>query len=93
MLNLKVVCWSLGLTTAVSFVVCVFWGLVTPESLHMHAFLEQILPAFKWLTWWGFLLGLVQSFLYGIYAGLVYVPIYNLLNRRWGSTTSSTASS
>lgn len=92
MLNLKVVCWSLGLTTAVSFVVCVAWGLVTPESLHMHAFLEQILPAFKWLTWWGFLLGLVESFLYGIYAGLVYVPIHNLLNRRWGNSAAGTAS-
>jgi hypothetical protein len=91
MLNLKVVCWSLGLTTAVSFVVCVIWGLITPESFHMHAFLEQILPAFKWLTWWGFLLGLVESFLYGIYAGLVYVPIYNLFNRRWGSAATGTA--
>ncbi len=91
MLNLKVVCWSLALATAVSFIVCVAWGLVTPESLHMHAFLEQILPAFKWLTWWGFLLGLVESFLYGIYAGLVYVPIHNMLMRRWGSPATGTA--
>jgi len=51
----------------------------------MHALLEQLLPAFKWLTWWGFLLGLVESFLYGVYAGLVYVPIYNFLKRRWGN--------
>ncbi|MHB1234003.1 MAG: DUF5676 family membrane protein [Burkholderiales bacterium] len=43
-----------------------------------------MLPAFKWLTWWGFLLGLVESFLYGVYAGLVYVPIYNFLQRCWG---------
>lgn len=50
----------------------------------MHEVLEQVLPAFKWLTWWGFLLGLVESFLYGVYAGLVYVPIYNFLQRRWG---------
>ena len=84
MLKLKVVCWSVGLWAAVSFVVCVAWGLVMPESLHMHAFLEQILPAFKWLTWWGFLLGLVESFLYGIYAGLVFVPIYKAVNQRWG---------
>ena len=84
MLKLKVVCWSVGLWAAVSFVVCVAWGLVMPESLHMHAFLEQILPAFKWLTWWGFLLGLVESFLYGIYAGFVFVPIYNAVNQRWG---------
>ena len=85
MLKLKVVCWSLGLWAAASFVVCVLWGLVTPEALHMHEFLEQILPAFKWLTWWGFLLGLIESFLYGAYAGLAFVPIYNAVNRRWGA--------
>ncbi|MFQ5707861.1 MAG: DUF5676 family membrane protein [bacterium] len=83
MLNMKVVSWSLGLFSVVSFVLCVIYGLITPESLHMHNFLEIVLPAFKWLTWWGFLLGLIESFLYGVYAGLVFVPIYNFLYRRW----------
>lgn len=86
MLNIKLVSWSLGIFSALSFVLCVIYGLVTPQSLHMHSFLEQVLPAFKWLTWWGFLLGLVESFLYGVYAGMVYVPIYNWLNRRFGDT-------
>lgn len=85
MLDIKVVSWSLGLTTAISFVVCVLYGLSVPESLHMHLFLEQVLPGFKWLTGWGFLLGLVESLLYGVYAGLVYVPIYNTLKRRWAN--------
>ena len=31
-----------------------------------------------------FSLGLVESFLYGVYAGLVYAPIYNFYNRKWG---------
>ena len=38
----------------------------------------------KWLTFWGFCLGLIESFLYGAYAGLVFVPLYNFLARRWG---------
>ena len=88
MLNWKIICWSLGTWAAVSFVVCVVWGLVTPEALHMHAFLEQILPAFKWLTWWGFCLGLIESFLYGFYAGIVFVPIHNFFTKRWGSQVS-----
>lgn len=83
MLNIKLVSWTLGLWGAVTFIVCLIYGLVTPQSLHMHEFLEQVLPAFKWLTWWGFLLGLAESFLYGVYAGMVYVPIYNALKRRW----------
>jgi len=84
MLNIKVVSWSLGLWSAITFVVCVLYGLVVPESLHMKAALEQLLPGFKWLTGWGFVLGLVESFLYGVYAGIVFVPIFNWLNRRWG---------
>lgn len=42
-----------------------------------------MLPGFRWLTWWGFLLGLVESFLYGVYAAIVYVPIYNWLTKRF----------
>ncbi len=83
MLNIKVVTWSLALWTAFTFVFCVVYGLVTPESMHMTALLVQVLPGFEWLTWWGFLVGLIESFLYGAYAGLVNVPIYNFLYRKW----------
>jgi hypothetical protein len=83
MLNIRVVTWSMGLFTTVSFILCVIWGLVTPQSLHMHQFLEIVLPAFKWLSVGGFFLGLIESFLWGAYVGLVFVPIYNLLYRRW----------
>ena len=84
MLHLKVVSWSLGIVAAISFVVCVIYGLLVPPSLHMAGALEAVLPAFTWLTVPGFLLGLLESFLYGAYAGLVYVPIHNALTRRWG---------
>lgn len=87
MLNFKVVCGSLGLTGAVSFVVCVGWGLLTPEFLHMHGFLELFLPGFTWISWSSFVLGLIESFLFGIYAGLVFAPIHNFLYRRWGNAT------
>jgi len=83
MLNIKVVTWALASTTLVSYLVCVSYGLATPDSLHMHGLLEQVLPGFKWLTWPGFFMGLVESFLYGAYAGLVYVPIYNFFSRRF----------
>ncbi|MDP2325156.1 MAG: DUF5676 family membrane protein, partial [Gammaproteobacteria bacterium] len=79
----KVVSSALGVWGAVSFVLCVLWGLVTPESLHMHQFLEMVLPAFQWLSWQGFLLGLVESFLWGFYAGALYVPLHNFFMRRW----------
>lgn len=90
MLNTKPVAWALGIFTAVTFLVCVIYGLLTPQSLHMHALLEQVLPAFKWLTWWGFLLGLMESFLYGVYIGLVFCPIYNALNHFFGGGREAT---
>lgn len=83
MLNMKIVSWSLATATLISYLVCVIYGLATPESLHMHGFLEQVLPGFKWLTWPAFFIGLVESFLYGAYAGMLYVPIYNFFKRRW----------
>ncbi|MEO8631361.1 MAG: DUF5676 family membrane protein [Betaproteobacteria bacterium] len=82
MLNMKVVTWSLAIWTAFTFVFCVAYGLLAPPSMHTYAVLEQVLPGFKWLTWWGFLVGLIESFLYGAYAGLVYVLIYNFLHRK-----------
>jgi 2TM family of unknown function (DUF5676) len=85
MLNTKVWFWALGTTAALSFAVCVVWGLVTPEALHMHRFLELVLPGFRWLTPAAFAVGLVESFLYGAYAGLVFVPVHNFFWRRWGA--------
>lgn len=40
MLNLKVVTWTLGAWTTVTFLFCVAYGLAVPGSLHMHVFLE-----------------------------------------------------
>lgn len=75
MLNVTVVSWSLGFFIASTFVLCLLYGLVVPPSMPMTSALEMVLPAFKWLTLWGFLLGLLERFLYGVYAGLVFVPI------------------
>jgi hypothetical protein len=82
-LNWRVMTLSLGLFSAVTFVVCVAYGLLVPTSLHMSQFLEAMLPGFTWLTAGSFVLGLVEAFLYGVYAGLVFTPIYNVVARRF----------
>jgi hypothetical protein len=83
MLNLKVCTWSLASFTAVSYLLCIVWGLVTPGVLHMHGFLETVLPGFHWLTAGSFFVGLIESFLWGAYVGLVFVPVHNFFHRKW----------
>lgn len=89
MLRIKIVTWSLATFTTVSFLLCVVYGLITPESAHMHTFLETVLPGFKWLSVGSFFLGLVESFLWGAYAGLVYVPLYNFFYKKWMTVEKS----
>lgn len=86
LLNIKVVSWSAGIFMSISYLLCVIYGLIVPERLHgMKDFLEAVLPAFKWLTLGGFILGLIESFIYGAYIGIVFVPVYNSINKRWGT--------
>ena len=54
-----------------------------PKAFHMVQLLEIALPGFRWLSVGSFFLGLVESFLYGAYTGLVFVPIYNFVLRRY----------
>lgn len=81
-LDLKIVSWSLGLFGAVSFVLCVAWGLVVPREWHPTQLLEFGLPGFRWISPQSFLLGLVESVVIGLYAGALFSLIYNFMSRR-----------
>lgn len=83
-MSLKIVTWALALTGALLYLLCIAYGLTNPPGGHLREFLTIALPGFVWLTPAGFLIGLVKSFLYGALIGLVYVPIYNTLQRRYG---------
>ena len=82
-LNLKVWSATLGTAASTTFVLCVLYGLIVPAEFHMVAFVEAILPGFHWLTFGSFVIGLIESFLYGVYAALVIVPLHNFLYRRF----------
>ncbi|MFQ6000888.1 MAG: DUF5676 family membrane protein [Anaerolineae bacterium] len=76
---------TLGLILAISYTLCVGFGLVAPESLQMYQAWQLLLPGFEWLSMGGFLLGLVETFLYGLYIAALFVALYNPLSRRLGS--------
>jgi len=61
---------------AISYVLCVAFGLVAPDHLHMHEAWAPLLPGFEWLTWTGFLIGLVEAYAYGWFVAVLFVPLY-----------------
>lgn len=83
-LNWKTVGVSVGLFLSISYVLCVIYDLIFP-GMTMYQSWIRLLPGFTWLTWGSFFLGLVESFLYGIYVALVFVPLYNYFKRKFGS--------
>jgi 2TM family of unknown function (DUF5676) len=88
MLNRKVVTQSLASFTAISFVLCVGFGLVAPSAFHPSWLLEAFLPGFKWLSLGSFVLGLIEASLYGAWAGVLYSTLYNYFAREGRRATS-----
>lgn len=84
-LDWRVVGLASGLFLAVSYVICVAYDLAFDQRMY-EAWLK-LLPGFTWLTWPSFFLGLVETLLYGIYIGLVFVPIYNFFVERFSRRT------
>jgi len=80
-LNLTVIGLTLGLFSAITFTLCILWDLALPAYSMMRVW-EMVLPAFRGITPASFVLGLAESFLYGVYAALVFVPLYNWLSPR-----------
>lgn len=54
------------------------------ESLKSLGWLK-LLPGFTWISWPSFFLGLIETFGYGIYFGLVFVPLYNFFHDRFAA--------
>ncbi len=74
---------ALGLSGAVTFTLCVLWDLAVP-SLSMVRGWELILPGFRAISLGSYVLGLVETFLYGAYAGALFASLYDVLSRRLG---------
>jgi hypothetical protein len=70
-----------SLFLAITFVLCVGFDLVFPQ-MAMYRSWQALLPGFTWISWSSFLLGLVESYGYGWYAALIWVPLYNVLSAR-----------
>ncbi len=67
---------SLGLFLSITYVLCVGFDLLFPNQA-MHETWARLLPGFVWLSWPGFVLGLVETFAYGWYVALIFGPLFD----------------
>ncbi len=81
MLNWKVVTKSLASFAAISFMLCVVFGLVAPTRFHAAWLLEALLPGFRWLSITSFIIGFVETALYGAWVGILYSALHNYFAR------------
>ncbi|HXF69096.1 MAG TPA: DUF5676 family membrane protein [Thermoflexus sp.] len=88
-LSIKTVGLSLSALFAVTYVLCVLWDLVFP-SWAMYPIWQGLFPGFSW-SLGGFVIGLVETVVYGFYAAVIFVPIYNYLQRREVEAASQAA--
>jgi hypothetical protein len=72
---------SLGLFLAVTYTLCVLFDLWFPGQAMYETWL-RLLPGFTWLSWPSFFLGLAESFAYGWYVALIFVPFFNFFAAR-----------
>ena len=72
---------TLGVLLAVSFALCVVFGLLFPGATMYQAWLP-LLPGVSWINWTSALLGLVESFAYGWYIAVIVVPAFNFFAKR-----------
>lgn len=85
-LSLAALGHATSLFLAISFTLCVGFDLLFPD-MAMYQSWQSLLPGFTWLSWPSFLLGLVESYGYGWYITLIWVPLYNVFNARAGRKT------
>lgn len=76
--------WALSLFLALTYVICVVFDLIFP-GYAMYETWSGLLPGFVWLTPWGFVIGLVESFLYGWYVALIFGGMFNAISSRTAS--------
>ena len=86
MLNIKVWMATLAAGMGVTFTLCVLGGVLMPGLPIRHQTLELLLPGFVWISFGSFVLGFVESLLYGVYAAVLMVLSHNVFHRRWAGS-------
>jgi len=77
-ISLSAVGHATSLFLLITFILCVGFDLMFPDHA-MYEVWAKLLPGFKWLSWESFFLGVLESYSYGWYFAVIWVPIYNAI--------------
>ncbi len=66
---------------AITFAICVGFDLLFPSHA-MYQSWQKLLPGFEWISAKSFTIGLIESYGYGWYVALIWVPLYNFFAAR-----------
>jgi len=80
-LSLKATGNASSLFLAISYSLCVGFDLLFPEHAMYQAW-EKLLPGFEWISWKSYFIGLIESYGYGWFFALIWVPLYNVFSAR-----------
>ena len=83
------VAFAMGCFLAISYVFCVAYDLVFEEN--MYEGWRALIPGFTWINWLSFFRGLIVSFGFGFYFGMVFTPLYNYFSSRSAQRAVNTA--
>jgi 2TM family of unknown function (DUF5676) len=72
---------SLGIFLALTFILCVGFGLLFPTATMYQAWLP-LLPWVSWISFPSFVLGIVETYVYGWYIALIFGVLFNFFARR-----------
>ena len=72
---------TLSLLLVISYLLCICIGILVPDQMRMYEAWAPLLPGFEWLTWRGFLIGLVETYLYGWYIAILFVVLYHWFSK------------
>ncbi|MFT6657426.1 DUF5676 family membrane protein [Maritalea sp.] len=73
--------WSLGIFLALTFAICVVFGLIFPNVTMYQAWLP-LLPWVTWISWASFAIGIIEAFAYGWFVALIFAPLFNFFAAR-----------
>ena len=84
-LSVQAIGHATSIFLVISYTLCIVFDLLVP-GYAMHEAWHKLLPGFEWISWKGFLIGLIETYGYGWFFALIWVPLYNVFVAKYDNS-------